>query len=76
MSDSKLLRIEEIAERMRVSRRTIDRWRQAGMPYVQPGGPNGRVLFDPDEVERWADGRTDAEPAEEPSDAPAEKGAA
>ena len=43
----------EVAERYRVSERTINHWmRRRGLPYFQIG-KRGRVRFDPDELDRW-----------------------
>lgn len=59
-NDSALLTAEEIARRMKVTTRTIHRWRAAGMPCIQPGGHKGRLLFDESAVREWAAGRSDA----------------
>lgn len=49
-----LLTAAELARRLRVSRQTLDRWKSLGMPYLQPGGPGGRLYFDETAVREWA----------------------
>lgn len=43
----------ELARRTRLSPATIQRLKDAGcIPFYQPGGKGGRVLFPPDAIER------------------------
>lgn len=46
------LTMREFIKHSRLSRATIDRLRKAGkLPYLQPGGKGGKVLFPPDALE-------------------------
>lgn len=40
----------EIARLLKVSEVTIDRWRKEGLPSIKV---KRKVLFNPDEVEKW-----------------------
>jgi hypothetical protein len=48
-----LLTPEELADRWKINRRTLDNWRSAriGPPYVKLGG---RVRYDPEQCDAWA----------------------
>lgn len=59
-NDGALLEADELAKRLRVTPRTIYRWKADGMPYVQPGGPKGKLLFDEHAVREWAASRGEA----------------
>lgn len=43
----------EVAEKLRVTERTVDRYRAAGLPFMKRGN---RVWFDEDAVDAWAAG--------------------
>jgi excisionase family DNA binding protein len=47
---TKLLTVKEVQELLNVSRFTVYRWRQQGMPYTQI---KGSVRFDIDQVNAW-----------------------
>lgn len=51
------LSVSEITRRLGVSRQTLYRWLDAGLPSHQPGGPKGRRLFVPVEVDSWVRAR-------------------
>ena len=51
------LSIGEVATLLGVTRATLYRWMALGLPSHQPGGPNGRRLFDTDEVQAWVKSR-------------------
>ena len=46
----KYLTLNELAEKLRLSRSTIDVWRREGLPYTKMGR---NIRFDEDEVMRW-----------------------
>ena len=47
-----MLTTKEVAQRLRLTVRTLEKWRVAGKgPKYHKAGP--RVLYDPDEVEVW-----------------------
>jgi excisionase family DNA binding protein len=47
------LTIEELATKSRLSVGTLRRLKDAGkIPFYQPGGKGGRILFAPDAIER------------------------
>lgn len=48
--DINLLTLEEIAERFKVTSRTIYNWIDGGMPVMKIGGV---IRFDPEEVTAW-----------------------
>jgi len=51
-----LLTIEELRQKSRLSPSTIHRLKRQGkIPYFQPAGKGGRLLFPPDAVERAVD---------------------
>ncbi|MDT8901833.1 helix-turn-helix transcriptional regulator [Anaeroselena agilis] len=41
---------DELAERLKVTRKTIDRWRKDGLPYIKVGR---LVRFEWSKVESW-----------------------
>ena len=49
----RLLNKSELAEKMGVSRPTVDGWIRRGAPAVQRGGKNGGWQFDLEAVELW-----------------------
>ena len=49
---SEILTYEELAERMRVSVKTVERMKADGMPFISWG--RRRVVFDPVEAMAWA----------------------
>lgn len=51
----RFLNARHLAEVLDVSVRTIQRWRDAGMPYVRvpPDAQKGMILFYLPDVERW-----------------------
>jgi hypothetical protein len=54
-SCSQLLTVEELSVKSRLSVATIHRLKQQGkIPFYQPAGKRGRVLFPPDAIERTA----------------------
>ena len=46
----KYLTLNELAEKLRLSRSTIDTWRREGLPFIKMGR---NIRFDEDEVMRW-----------------------
>ena len=44
------LTVNELAEKLRISRSTIDAWRKEGLPFTKMGRS---IRFDEDEVMRW-----------------------
>ncbi len=46
------LSVKEACDLLKVSSRTLERWRQVGMPYIQVT-KRGRVLFDKEEILSW-----------------------
>ena len=51
----KLLTIKELSVYSRLSSATLHRLKRQGkLPYFQPAGPGGRLLFPPDAIERCA----------------------
>lgn len=63
MTDNKdageLVTADELATRLKVTTRTLHRWKAAGMPFVQPGGHKGKLLFDEAAVREWAATQTE-----------------
>lgn len=55
--DNKPLDTEEIAALFGVSTRTVQRWRDAGMPVLKPSP--GVLRFDPQACLDWAASRTE-----------------
>ncbi len=54
-SVERLLTIEELSAKSRLSRSTIHRLKRAGkIPFFQPAGKGGRLLFPADAVEQMA----------------------
>jgi excisionase family DNA binding protein len=54
-NDSRYLTIEELSQRSRLSVSTLHRLKKSGkIPYVQPAGKGGRLLFPADALERVA----------------------
>lgn len=45
------LTISDVMEKFKVSRATVYRWMDAGLPALRPAG--GAPRFDPAEVEKW-----------------------
>ena len=50
----KMLTRKQLAEYMQVSERTIDRYREQGMPFHKL--PTGSIRFKLEEVEKWMKG--------------------
>lgn len=48
--EEKFLTTDELCELFKVSRRTIERWRKAGMPFIKIGS---NVRFKQREVLKW-----------------------
>ncbi len=49
----RVLTIEELSQRSRLSVSTLNRLKKAGLiPFFQPGGKGTRVTFSPDAIER------------------------
>lgn len=50
-----LLTAQEVAEILRVSPKSLERWRitGGGPPYVKTPGLRGAVRYDPDALSRW-----------------------
>ncbi|WP_035296511.1 helix-turn-helix transcriptional regulator [Brevibacillus thermoruber] len=47
-----LLTTTELSKILRISRRTIEKYRKIGMPFYLTG-PNGKPRFDLEEVQNW-----------------------
>lgn len=56
-AERKFVGVNHVCESLGVSRATLYRWVAAGLPSYQPGGPNGRRLFDLEEVQTWVRSR-------------------
>lgn len=48
--DDNLLTVDELCEWLKVTRKTTERWRKDGMPYLKIGRT---VRFDKTEVVKW-----------------------
>lgn len=56
----------QVLERLHISRPTLYRYLEDGLPSHQPGGPNAPRLFDPHEVDAWVRSRcSDLTPGED-----------
>ena len=63
-----LLTIKELSERSRLSISTLHRLKSAGkIPFYQPAGKNGRLLFPLDAIERLAIAGNTAGPTNVPT---------
>lgn len=51
------LTVKEACDLFKVSERTLERWRQIGMPYIQVT-KRGRVLFRKDQLLSWVNDHT------------------
>lgn len=51
------LSVNEVCNLLKVSERTLERWRQIGMPHFQVT-KRGRVLFRKDQILSWIDNHT------------------
>lgn len=56
---SQFLTPDELAERWKISVRTIENWRSnnKGPKYVQIGGPNGKVRYLLKDIEEYENGK-------------------
>jgi predicted DNA-binding transcriptional regulator AlpA len=67
--NSLYLDIEDLVALSGLSRATIWRLKRAGkIPYFQPSGKNGRVLFPPDAIERMGESAESQSPTNSPSE--------
>lgn len=56
--------VEQVRSRLHISRQTLYRYLEDGLPCHQPGGEKGTRLFDPVEVDMWIRSRcSDRTPA-------------
>ena len=46
----KYLTLNELSEKLKLSRSTIDAWRREGLPFIKMGR---NIRFDEDEVMKW-----------------------
>ena len=54
LETSRLLKVPEVAQRLRVSTSTAYRWVEQGrLPSLQLGGPGSAVRIDEGELARW-----------------------
>jgi excisionase family DNA binding protein len=48
--------MRETSERLGVSLFTLRAWvKKRKIPYVQPTGKGGAIMFDPEELQKWID---------------------
>jgi len=68
MSYENYLDIEKLSARSGLSLATLHRLKRAGkIPFFQPAGKGGRILFPPDAIERAGRSATDVPPKVEPA---------
>lgn len=54
-----MMRIEEAAKFLGVSKHTLKDWKNKGkIPYLQPDGKGGVVLFNRDDLLKWIEANT------------------
>ena len=53
--DTIFIDTKQLAERWRMDARSIHnlRLKNKGPSYIQPSGPNGKVLYDLNEIKKW-----------------------
>lgn len=67
--DTQLLTIQELSARCRLSTSTLHRLKDQGkIPFYQPAGKRGRLLFPLDAIERAAGVGNQPAPASSPAD--------
>lgn len=67
-SVSDYMSVQDVAKLLGVSRATVYRYVADGMPSHSPGGPKGRRLFDPLEVQEWVKSRCSQPSPDESTD--------